>query len=112
MGFLKLCAVPQLYLLLKIQNLKLLIQVLTKFPNQSSPFSQNHTFLFIFLDHKIPLLYQRDVKIQLLQSLSCLYSRTADGSNSAPAKVIEGKLQYPHNSTTRRWKFCLPHLQT
>lgn len=32
------------------------------------------------------------------QSVSCLYSRSADGSNSAPAKIKRGTLQYPQNS--------------
>lgn len=87
----------QFYLLLKIQNLRLLIKLLSEFPKQPSLFSQSLSSFYFFY-HRIVLLYKRDMKIELSQSLSHLYSRTADGSNSAPAK-IKGKLQYPHNST-------------
>lgn len=62
------------YLLLKIQNSKLLIQVLTKFTDQPSLFSQNHSLFFLFFSIRIILirisLYQRDVKTELLQCLS------------------------------------------
>lgn len=92
MGFLKLCAVLPIT---ENPEFKIAYPSVNQIPQSIFSFLSESYLSFYFLYHKIPLLYQRDVKIQLLQSLSCLYSRTANGSNSAPAKVIEGKLQYP-----------------
>lgn len=95
----------EFYLLLKIQNSKLLIQVLTKFTDQPSLFSQNHSLLFLFfLSESFLSEFHYCIKGMWKQSscnlcLTHLCSRTADGSDSTPAQIIKGKLQYPHNST-------------
>lgn len=68
--------------------------------------------IFSFLSESFPyfpyfpyFFYQNSIIVSkecenraLIISLSCLYSRTADGSDSAHAKIIKGKLQYPPNS--------------
>lgn len=76
---------------------KIAYQIAIQIPQTTFSFLSVFHFC-IFFYHRILLLYKRDMKIELSQSLSHLYSRTADGSNSAPAK-IKGKLQYPLNST-------------
>lgn len=53
------------YLLLKIQNSKLLIQVLTKFTDQPSLFSQNHSLFFLFF------FYQNNSDQNFIVSKGC-----------------------------------------
>lgn len=90
----------EFYLLWKIQDPKLLIQVLTKFPDQPLLFSQNHSGFFSYFFYQNSIILSKGCENRaLIISLSYLYSRTSDGSDSAPAKIIKGKLQYPHNAT-------------
>lgn len=75
---------------------KIVYQIVIQIPQTTFSFL-SESFIFVFFSIIEFYYYIRDMKIELSQSLSCLYS-TADGSNSAPTK-IKGKLQYPHNST-------------
>lgn len=86
------------------QNLRWLLHAAlstTEYPDRlskcypNSPIFSFFQSLIFFFYHWIPLLYQRDVKTDLSQSLSCLYSRSAESSNSTPAKIKQGSHRIP-----------------